>query len=182
MSTRAHVLTHRPARSTPAIILAFLAIIIGGVLVWVIGGRLLDGSWPESIAERMHQIGALRLDSTPVLITAGVLAVLGLVFLISALIPGDAGRRAILAGEVPGQTAVSRRDIARRVERRVERVDGVADVRARLSGRTLSVHVRTPVDETDPVLRRSRDAVQETIDELAPIIDIRPRVQLSRTR
>ncbi|WP_291791919.1 DUF6286 domain-containing protein [Brevibacterium sp.] len=182
MSTHPQALTRRPARRVPAIILAFMAITVGGLLVWTIGARLLDGTWSGVGASAAHRIGGLRLDGMPVRIIVGILAIIGLAFLISALVPGAARHLAILAGETPGQTAMSRRDIARRVERQVEQVDGVSAVRARLSGHVLSVQVRTPVDESESILRQVRTAVQETIAELTPVIHIRSRVHLSRTR
>lgn len=182
MSTVPDRLTRRPARVLPSAVLAIIAIAAGGLGTWLLGAYALDGTWPAPAADAVAAAGSVRLDSPPVLIAAGVVALLGLIFVISAIVPGDSGHRAILADDVPGQVAVSRRDIARRVQRRIEHVDGVHDARVTVEKRRVDVLVHTPVDDTETVRRRSQAVAEETLAQLRPTQPLRPRVRVTRTR
>ncbi|AXK46536.1 DUF6286 domain-containing protein [Brachybacterium saurashtrense] len=182
MSSAPPRLVRRPARSVPAALLGVLLLTGGLVGVWLLGSLLLDGSWPASAQGALADIGARRLDSTPVLIAAGVLAALGLVLLLAAAIPGRPSRRLVLGGEVPGASAVPHRDLGRRITRRVETVDGVHSARATLRGRRLDVLARTVVDDSEAVLRGARAAAEQAVDELRPETPLRTRVRVQRIR
>ncbi len=182
MSAISTHLVRRPARVVPTIVLALVAVAAGGLGTWLLGAYALEGAWPGAAAEAIDAIGSARLDATGVLVAAAIIAGLGLSLVVCALVPGDAGHRAILADDVPGQTAVSRRDLGRRVQRRVELVDGVHDVRVTVRRRRVDVLVRTPVDDTDTVLRRSRAAVEDTLTPLRPVTALSPRVRVMQTR
>lgn len=173
-------LDRRPTRSVPVGLLGLLLLAAGLLGAWLLGSLLIDGAWPAWAGSRLQAIGAARLDSTPVLVTAGVLGVLGLILLLAALLPGRASRIRVLADEIPGQTAVSHRDLARRVALRTERVDGVHSARADFSGRRLDVLVRTVVDDPETVLRAARTAVEESVAEIRPAAAFRTRVRIRR--
>lgn len=180
MTSAPRRLDRRPSRSIPVGLLALTILAVGLLGVWLLGTLLVDGAWPSAAQGRLDAIGALRLDSTPVLVSAGVLTVLGLIMLLAALLPGATSRSRVLAGEIPGQTVVSHRDLARRVTLRVERVDGVHSARTTIAGRRLSVVVRTVVDDTDTVLRASRAAAEQSVAELRPTTAFRTRVRIQR--
>ncbi|WP_114853958.1 DUF6286 domain-containing protein [Brachybacterium sp. YJGR34] len=182
MSTAPARLARRPARSVPAAVLALLAIAAGGTGLWLFGSFLLDGAWPAAAAEAVSAVGATRLDSTPILIGAGLLGLLGLLLALSGIAPGDPGRRAILADDVPGQTAVSRRDLAHRVQRRIEHVDGVRDARVSVRRRRVDVLVRTPLEDTATVARRTRAEAEAALASLRPSTPLRPRVRTAHLR
>lgn len=173
-------LDRHPTRSVPVGLLGLIVLVAGLLAAWLLGTLLIDGAWPTWAQSRVQTISDLRLDSTPVLVTACVLAVLGLLLLLAALLPGRASRTRVLEDEIPGQTAVSHRDLARRVTLRVERVDGVHSARADASGRRLDVLVRTVVDDSESVLRAARTAVEESVDELRPATAFRTRVRIRR--
>lgn len=173
-------LDRRTSRSLPVSLLAVAVLAAGLLTAWLLGTFLLDGAWPASARSGIDAVGALRLDSTPALVTAGVLAALGLALLLAALLPGAASRSRVLEGEIPGQTAVSHRDLARRVTLRVERVDGVHSARAVVSGRRLEVLVRTVVDDSDSVLRAAQKATEQSLAELRPAPPFRTRVRIRR--
>ena len=46
MKTPVQNLIRRPSRSLPVIILALLLLIVGGLGIWALGNRLLNGAWP----------------------------------------------------------------------------------------------------------------------------------------
>lgn len=180
MSSTPPRLVRRPARSVPTSLLGVLLLASGLLGVWLLGSLLLDGAWPTSAQGALADIGGRRLDSTPVIVAAGVLAALGLVLLLAALIPGRPSRRLVLRGEVPGTSAVTHRDLGRRAVRRVEAVDGVHSARATLAGRRLDVVARTVVDDSETVLRAARAAAEQAVDELRPEIPLRTRVRVQR--
>lgn len=182
MSTTPPRLVRRPARSVPAALLGVLLLAAGLLGVWLLGSLLLDGAWPASAQDALADVGGRRLDSSPVLVAAGVLAALSLALLLAALLPGRPSRRLVLRGEVPGATAVPHRDLGRRAVRRVEAVDGVHSARATLSGRRLDVLVRTVVDDSETVLRGARAAAEQAVDELRPETPLRTRVRVQRIR
>lgn len=171
-------LDRRPTRSVPVGLLGLVVLAAGLLAAWLLGSLLIDGAWPAWAQSRLQTIGDLRLDSTPVLVTACVLALLGLILLLAAILPGRASRSRVLEDGIPGQTAVSHRGLARRVTLRVERVDGVHSARTDVSGRRLEVLVRTVVDDSESVLRAARSAVEESIDELRPATAFRTRVRI----
>ena len=47
MKTPVQNLIRRPSRSLPVIILALLLLIVGGLGIWALGNRLLNGAWPN---------------------------------------------------------------------------------------------------------------------------------------
>lgn len=173
-------LDRRPSRSVPVTLLALVVLAAGILGVWLLGSLLIDGAWPASAHGALAGIGALRPDSTPVLVTAAVLGALGLVLLLAALLPGTPSRSRVLDGEIPGQTAVSRRDLGRRVSLRIERVEGVHSARATVSRRRVDVVVRTVVDDADSVLHAAREAAERSVAELRPATALRTRVRIRR--
>lgn len=182
MSSTPTSLTRRPARTVPVLVVAFLAILVGGAATWLLGTRLLDGTWPASATAAIETVAATRMDAVPVLVVAGLLALVGLVLLVSALIPGDPATRAVLADGTPGETVISTRDLARRVESRALQVDGVLGVDATVRGSRVEVDVRTPIDDTTAVQRRARAATDEALAQLRPVRTLRPDVRTRRTR
>lgn len=182
MSTPSRPLTRRPSRTVPLTVMAVTAVAFGGLGTWLLGAYAISGAWPAGTAPRIDDWSALPFESLAWQVTAAVLAVLGLILVLCALLPGDAARRTILEDGTPGQTAVSRRDLARRVQRSVEHVDGVQGARVTLRRSRLQVEVRTPVEDTETVTRRTRQAMEDAVASLEPARPLRPRIRLVRTR
>lgn len=181
MSANPDRLTRRPPRSVPLILLAVLAVVVGGTGAWLVGAYLINGAWPAAAAGAMESIGTARFDAVPLQAAAAAVGLVGLLLLISALVPGDPARRAILEDTTPGQTAVSRRDLSRRVQRSVEHVDGVQSARVSLHRNRLDVLVRTPIEDTQTVQRRAGAAVEGAVSDLNPVRNPRPRIRIVRT-
>lgn len=173
-------LDRRPARSVPVILLALALLAAGGLAAWLLGTLLVDGDWPASAADGVRRVGASRLDSPAVIAVAVVLAVAGLAMLLAALVPGTPGRARVLDGEIPGRTAVSHRDLARRVRLRIERVDGVHSARTRVARGRVDVLARTVVDDPETVLEAARAAAEQSVAELRPTTPFRTRVRIRR--
>lgn len=182
MSSMPDSLTRRPPRTVPTLLAGILLLALGGLATWILGVRLIEGAWPEQVRSGIETVAGVRMDSVGVLVTAGVLALLGLILLLAAIIPGDPANRRVLEDEIPGETAVSTRDIARRARTRIERVDGVQSVSARVKGKTLDVQVSTPIDDAEGVRHRSLAAADLVLAELRPTKTLRARVRVRRTR
>ena len=182
MSATPGRLRRRPARVLPALVLAALLILGGTLGVWALGSLLLDGAWPAPLADTIGAVGSQRLDTTPVHVAAALLALLGLVLLLSAVLPGDPGHLTMRTEEASGETAIARRDAARVVRLRVEQVDAVRRARVSMRRHTLHVVVQSPVEDTETVLRRSRAAVDEALGTLRLASDPRVRLRVVRLR
>lgn len=182
MSTQPALLTRRPARLVPAVLLGLLALVGGLLGAWSLGAYLLDGAWPAGVGEAIAAAASTPLDDIAVQAAAVIVALLGLAFVIAAVVPGDPGHRALQVDDAPGQTALSRRDLARRVRRHVAQVDAVRESRVSIRRRRLDVLVRTPIQDTGQVLARTRSAVDTALAELRPARDLRARVRVRRDR
>lgn len=173
-------LDHRPARTAPVVVLSLVLIALGALGVWALGGLVLDGAWPTAAGSSVDDLGALRLDSTPVLVAGCVLAVLGLLMLLGAVLPGRRSRLPLLEDDVAGGTVISRRDLAGRVRERTEQVDGVQGTQVDVGPRTLTVRARTVVDDADAVEARVLEAAQAAVAELRPATMPSIRVRMRR--
>lgn len=180
MTTTPRRLDRRPARTTPVVLLALVLIVLGGLGVWTLGSLVLDGEWPASVSSTIAGLGGLRLDSTPVLVTGCVLAALGALLILAAILPGGRSRMHLFGDDVPGSTVISRRDLAGQVRARTEEVDGVQGTRVELHGHTLTVHARTVVDDVAPVEAGVLGAAQAAVAALRP--DTMPSIRVRMRR
>ncbi|GAA0579061.1 DUF6286 domain-containing protein [Actinomadura livida] len=107
----------------------------------------------------------------------GALAILGLCFLLAALLPGRS-RMVPLHGGDPGLVmGVSRRGLRRAVAAAAEGAPGVSGVaRVRLGRRRVKVVARTPVHEPAGLDEGVADAVRAPLERLEPLPDRSVRV------
>lgn len=173
-------LVARPTRTIPAGLLAVVLLTLGGLGVWLLGTYLVDDAWPGAASGTLAHVSGTRLDALAVRVAAVVLAVLGLAMLLAAIIPGRPSRVRILDDDIPGETALSRRDLAHRVQRRAEGVDGAHSSYVSFGRRSIDVHVETVVDDTAPVARAAGTAVDDALQELRPADVPRSRVRIHR--
>ena len=142
----------------------------------------MNGTWPDRAATTLDAVGSATLGSAAVLITAGDRRrvrpghdphgpVAG----------GSPSRVEILPDTVPGQTAVTRRDLASLVRIQVEQVDGVhsAVVTARRS--QVDIVVLSVMDDLAPVREAARKKADEALDALKPVGITRSRVRIRHT-
>lgn len=172
----------RPPRIIPAIVLALFALVIGGLGVWIFGEKMVNHLWPSQVAETMQWLANIRLNDIGIAAIAMAIAVFGLCLLLCALIPGDPVNREVCTDDLPGKTAISRRDFARQVQRKVELVDGVSKVRVVFKGRNLRVSIASPIDAIDTVKQRAIAVVNDTIERFHPVRPIRPQVRVQQVR
>ena len=174
-------LVRRPSRSVPSVILALLLLTAGGLGAWLLGHRIVNGTWPDRAASTLDAIESTTLGSAAVLITAGIAAVCGLVMILMALWPGVPERVEILPDAVPGQTAVRRRDLANLVRTQVEQIGGVHSVAVTTRRSRVDVVVLSVLDDLDPVHEAARKKAEEALQTLQPVGVTRSRVRIRRT-
>ena len=180
MSNTPRRLTRRPTRTVPATILSIALIILGGFGCWIVGSHYAGAELPPDIAASLEQAAGLRLDSTAFQTTAVVLALIGLILLICALWPGQPSRMGAFGSDVPGETAIARSDVARRLKMRVLRVDGVHSANVHVGSQRADVRVATVVDDSEQVRRAAEEAVTEALQELRPASELASRVTVKQ--
>ena len=174
-------LIRRPSRSIPSVILALMLLAAGSLGSWLLGHRIVSGTWPDRAATTLDAVGSATLGSAAVLIIAGIVAVCGLVMILMALWPGVPERVEILPDAVPGQTAVTRRDLSGLVRTQIEQVDGVHSATVRVRRSRVDVVVLSVLDDLDPVHEAARKKTDEALQTLQPVGITRSRVRIKRT-
>ena len=181
MRTPVPKLIRRPSRSTPSVVLALLLLTAGGLGAWLTGHRIVTGTWPDRTVTTLDTIGSTALGSAAVITAAGIAAVCGLAMILAALWPGLPERVEFLPDTVPGQTAVTRRDLAGLVRTQVEQVDGVHSVAVTARRSRVDVVVLSVLDDLAPVREAARKKADEALDALKPVGITRSRVRIKRT-
>lgn len=159
-------LVRRPARALPIALVGVVLIVAGGLGLWLLGSYVVEGRWPAAAAGSVDTVAWTTLESVAAQAVAGALAVLGLAMVLLAAWPGRPARLSILADEIPGETALSRKDLARRLRSAAENVDGVHSARVRPRRRRIDVEVVTVVENPAPVVAAASSAVDRAVDEL----------------
>ena len=174
-------LIRRPSRSLPVIILALLLLIVGGLGIWALGNRLLNGAWPNGTSSVVNGLGSTVIGSPAVLAAACFVTVCSLFMILLALWPGAPERTEVLADNIPGQTAISRRDLAKLVQAYVERVDGVHSAKVRVHRTRVNVTVFSVLDDLEPVRQAAQKAAEQAIQTLKPVGTAHSRVRIQHT-
>ena len=153
----------RSTRWMPASIVAL--ILAAGAVALVAAGisRFQEGQWPSPVM-KLAGDGSLTWGSPMVIAGGCLLTVLGVVLLLSALLPGPKRIFNVPSGQ-DSDVRINGSGIARLVEHRVDSLDGVIGVRARLHGGRVAVRVSTPLRETDALRKRALTAASSALSE-----------------
>ena len=181
MKTPVQNLIQRPSRSLPVIALALLLLILGGLGIWALGNRLLNGVWPDGTSSAVSGLGSTIIGAPAIIAVACIVTVCSLFMIILALWPGAPERTEVLADNIPGQTAISRRDLARLVQTHVERVDGVHSAKVRVRRTRVNVIVFSVLDDLEPVRQAAQKAAEQAIQTLKPVGTAHSRVRIQHT-
>lgn len=153
---KATPLRHRPSRAVPALILGTLLLAAGVALAWAALARLATGSWPVFLAGPRDWLTGLTWNDPGVWAVGAAAAVVGLVLLAAAMIPGRFNALRLRAPEDEEQVPVAgtqeivmtRRAVARYAAAHCEYVDGVGSASATASARAVHLNVTTALHET----------------------------------
>ena len=181
MRTPVPKLIHRPSRSAPAALLALLLLALGALGIWLLGYRLITGVWPQRSVTTLQAISSASFDSTWVLIIAGVAAACGLAMLISAFLPGKFDRVAILQDDLPGQTAVSHRDLATLVKNQLEQIGDIRSATVTVHRSRIDVIAFTDLDDLSTLNEVVSQKTDEALRTFQPSGITRSRVRIKQT-
>lgn len=155
----------RPSRAVPAIICGLVLLALGVALIWAGIARLAQGQWPPFFTAVSDWLASLSWNSTGSWIAGIVLAVIGLVLVLSVLIPGRFHSLPLHLGAVPEVTGESRAVMTRRAAARLaaatcEHIDGVSSASATASDREVRVSVNTALRDTADLQHWVTDGVR----------------------
>ncbi|ROS44948.1 DUF6286 domain-containing protein [Amycolatopsis thermoflava] len=172
----------RSRRSLLASVVA-LAGVVACALVATSAVQLLLGERPvldyDAVAARLH---ATRWEALPVAIGGGVLAALGLLVLLAAVLPGRALVLPLSGGSsAPVKAGASRRSITGSLRSAAESADGVESAKVRLRRRSVTAKVRGSRLAADDVASQVRRAVEDQLDRIGPARRPRVKVHVRRT-
>ncbi|MDA2803731.1 DUF6286 domain-containing protein [Nocardiopsis suaedae] len=167
----------RPRRSWPAFIAAVLvlaaAVLAGAAAAAAIAGVPLR---VPVVGDALEQAAGMRWRDTAVLVAAGGAALLGLVLLVAALLPGRARWTALRTDDPDLVVGLSRPALRRAVAAAARGVSGVRAAHATVRRRAVRVRVETELRERPALRGDVEEAVGERLDELAPLR--RPKVRV----
>ncbi|WP_327048423.1 DUF6286 domain-containing protein [Microbispora sp. NBC_01189] len=169
----------RPGRGLPAVVAA-LALLAIGVLTAVEVISALLGH-PVGLVPYERVAGWARTtawNDDRALAAAAALALIGLVLVLIAAVPGRGRLVALRTADPDLVVGVPRRALARVLSGAAGRVDGVRAAGARVRGWHADVSVRTDLRDTTVLRERVRAAAEREIARLAPAHPISLRVRV----
>ena len=156
----------RPRRSTPAVLTA-LVLLAACALVAVVAIQMIIGAsaWVDyrSVASTLHGMDWNDLGTA---LTGGVLALAGLLMLLTAVLPG-APTVLPLNGDPTGMdSGATRRGLRSTLRTGASTVDGVNAAKLRLGRRKVAVVVRTNRTNTTGLDDAVRTAIEHRLDQV----------------
>lgn len=171
----------RPRRSLTASLVA-LVLLVAAVLVTWSCVQVLLGRTPIVPFGAIGAAGA-AVTAQGVLAAAAVVAALGMVLLVVAILPG---RPTVLPlanrGEVAPVAGATRRSLRHAVAASAGSVDGVDRASATISGRTVTATVHTPFRAGPELTEQVRTAVTARLHDIALARPLRVRVRTTAAR
>ncbi|ETK35496.1 DUF6286 domain-containing protein [Microbispora sp. ATCC PTA-5024] len=168
----------RPTRAGPAGIVALVLLALGVVTAVQVITTLLGN--PVRIVPYDQVARWLRTttwDGDRALAVASALALLGLLLLLIALVPGRGRMVTLATGDPDLAVGVPRRTLSAVLTAAASHVDGVRHARARVHGWRADVRADTDLRDTAGVGERVRAAVERELDRLAPAHAMSVRVR-----
>ncbi|MEN3535246.1 DUF6286 domain-containing protein [Microbispora sp. ZYX-F-249] len=159
----------RPSRGLPAAVAALALLGIGGLTAAHVVSALLGR--PIRIVPYEDWARWARTtawDDNRALAVAAALALIGLVLMLIAAVPGRGRMIALRTGDPDLMVGLPRRTLARALRARANAVDGVRAAGARMRGWHADVSVRTDLRDTAAIGERVRAAVGDELARLSP--------------
>jgi hypothetical protein len=172
----------RPRRGTPAALTA-LVLLAAGALTAVVAVQMLLHERPwvsyDWVAGTLHDT---RWQDTGVLIAGIALAVLGLVVLAAAALPGRPTVLPLRDNDSGLDTGVSRRSFRTTLRNAAASVDGISSAGLRVRRRKVRAVVRTHRVTTTGMADAVRTAVDHRLAQIGPATDLTVHVRATTTR
>jgi hypothetical protein len=183
---RSSSLRRRPSRTAPAAVVAALLVAVGVTGVWATAERLATGSWPVWVGD-VHRWGATEtFGSVTVIAVSSLVALLGVLLIVTALRPGmpnaydidpSAGSGGSVDTTPSTEFVMTRRAVATLATAQAGRVAGVDSVSATVTSRRVAVSVSTSSAQTEDIDRLVTSRVTDAL--LAAGLSPQPAVATS---
>lgn len=174
-------LRRRPTRSTPATLVAIVLLALGVGSVWVAVLKLSQGSWPPIATGLGVWLSGTTWAAAAVTAISIALAVLGLVLLAAAFLPGQPNALRLDDPIDPSNSTVgateyviTRRSVARLAAANADLVDGVDSVSATASAQRVALRIATSSEQRGEIEQQVVDQVRTALS--AAGVTPQPRV------
>jgi hypothetical protein len=172
----------RPRRSLPSTLLA-LVLLAAAALVALSCIQLLRDQAPLIPFAALAAFGAGLHWHSPITLLAGaVAAVLGLLLLAAALLPGRPTVLPLAGRDDHMSAGVSRRSLRRDLTSTVIGVDGVSSAAVRVRRARIVAAVRTPAADASDLTEQVRQRLDERLTDIALARRPRLRIRVSPNR
>lgn len=165
MKRRTQRLRRRPSRALPASLTAIVLLAVGVAVAWVSVLRLGTGAWPGFVGTAAESLASLSWNSPATWVAATVAAVVGLILVLAAIIPGAHNGMRLQGpndvGSTAGEVVLSGRGVVRLANAHAERMDGVLSSKTKTMGRRVRMTVTTPLREPGDLRQRVAASVSE---------------------
>ncbi len=169
----------RPRRSVPAVLVA-LVVLAGCVLAAAVAVQTIIGEKPwvsyDAVASALH--GTRWSDPLPA-IAGGVVALIGLLLLVSAIVPG---RPTVLPLEGGLDSGAARRSYRSTLRTAASTVDGVSAAKLKVKRRGIVSVVTTGRTNTEGLADAVRAAIEHRLSQIGPATVPAVRVRVKATR
>ncbi|MFI5560267.1 DUF6286 domain-containing protein [Amycolatopsis japonica] len=169
----------RPRRSVPAVLVA-LVVLAGCVLAAAVAVQTIIGEKPwisyDTIASALHD---LRWSDPLPAIAGGVVALIGLMLLVSAVVPG---KPTVLPLEGGTDSGASRRSYRSTLRTAASTVDGVSAAKLKVKRRAIVSVVTTGRTNTAGLAEAVRAAIEHRLAQIGPAAVPAVRVRVKATR
>ncbi|WP_409494093.1 DUF6286 domain-containing protein [Amycolatopsis sp. cmx-11-12] len=169
----------RPRRSVPAVLVA-LVVLAGCVLAATVAVQTIIGEKPwvsyDAVATALHDT---RWSDPLPAIAGGVVALIGLLLLVTAIVPG---RPTVLPLEGGPDSGASRRSYRSTLRTAASTVDGVAAAKLKVKRRGIVSVVTTGRTNTAGLADAVRAAIEHRLAQIGPATVPAVRVRVKATR
>lgn len=156
----------RPRRTIPAVIVGTVLFGVCAVIA-VSCIQVIAGQPPLVSFTAIGQFAATTSVSEPVMLAGGaVLALIGLVLLACAVLPGTPQVIALASGNDYTDAGVNRRSLARDLSSHACRADGITDAQVTVGARTVKVNARTPLRDDSGLSERVAELVAGRLEDV----------------
>lgn len=165
MSSRTS-LRRRPSRTIPATIAGVVLLALGAGAVVTPILRLATGSWPNVVSAPAGTLTSLPWFSPTMITIAVVIAVVGILAIISSIKPGVLSSLPLTIDGVTApdrEVVIGRRSVARLAAGYADLVDGVDQVTAVTGRHSVRLAVRAPIDLAPAAAAEIRTAVTQQV-------------------
>lgn len=180
-NARSRRLLRRPSRVVPATIVAALLLAVGLLAAVAAVTQLVNDAWPDPVNDAAAELTDLSWGSAVVVVSAVVLAVIGLLVLVAGLSPGRLRTARLHASEGDSievcDYVISTRGLARLAAARADTIDGVDRVSVSATGRRVRLRVTTASEQTGQI----RDRVQQSVTAALTGAGLSPVPRVSTT-